>query len=65
MGSIDLREKAIGLANEAVAADNSQQYELALSKYVQAIETFQVAVGARSATHGATLRCVHEMKLIF
>jgi hypothetical protein len=46
---MDLREKAISLANEAVTADNARNYELALAKYIQAIETFKIAVrGPRS-----------------
>jgi hypothetical protein len=44
MSSTDLRDKAIALANEAVTADNAQNYEVALAKYVQAIETFRIAI---------------------
>lgn len=65
MGSIDLRERAIGLANEAVAADNTQQFELALAKYVQAIETFQIAIKyerAESVKETIRAKCIEYVE---
>ncbi|KAJ1625914.1 hypothetical protein T492DRAFT_843547 [Pavlovales sp. CCMP2436] len=65
MGSIDLREKAISLANEAVTADNAGQYELALTKYVAAIETFTIAVKyerAQSVQDTIRAKCLEYME---
>eukprot|EP00303_Exanthemachrysis_gayraliae_P012002 CAMPEP_0206022612 /NCGR_PEP_ID=MMETSP1464-20131121/35006_1 /ASSEMBLY_ACC=CAM_ASM_001124 /TAXON_ID=119497 /ORGANISM="Exanthemachrysis gayraliae, Strain RCC1523" /LENGTH=629 /DNA_ID=CAMNT_0053396581 /DNA_START=29 /DNA_END=1919 /DNA_ORIENTATION=- len=64
MSAIELREKAIGYANEAVALDNEGRFEEAIAKYVQALDSFQVALKyekAPSVSETIRAKCVEYM----